>query len=227
MGVQQNVVARHALAPAERSGPDRRVVERRIVRIGDLLLDVLRHHEGERQDRHVGRIGRFHLPMDLVRGDDLDVLDQAMADAVARAEIGVVDQLEGELHVLRRKRCAIMPFRVTAQPDLPSQPVGRQPAVLDGRNFAGEVRNEIAIRVDEPKRREDLPPDALIDLDTGHEGMKDGRLLRQSRDHLPAWLVGRIGRTFRLSKYGSWNGHSRRSARAEQHELAAVRYARG
>jgi rRNA processing protein Gar1 len=41
MGIQQNVVAGHALAPAERPGPDRRVVERRIVRIGDLLQDVL------------------------------------------------------------------------------------------------------------------------------------------------------------------------------------------
>src|ERR1700737_5441872 len=120
-----------------------------------------------------------------------------------------------------------MPFRAPAHPVLPRQPVGRPPAVLDGRDFAGEVRNEIAIRVDEPKRREDLPPDALIDLDTGHEGMKDGRLLRQSRDHLPAWLVGRIGRTFRLSKCGSWNGQSRRRARAEQHEMAAVRYAWG
>ena len=215
------------LAPAERSCADGRVVERRTVRIRDLLQDVLGHHAGQRQDRHVGRIERLHSPMNLVGRNDLDVLDQVMADAVARAKIGVIDQLKGELHVLRRERCAIMPLRVAAQLDLPGQPVGRQPSVLDGRDFAGQVRNEVAIRIDKPQRREDLPPNAPIDLDTGHQGMKDGRLLRQSRDHLPAWLVGRIGRTFRLSQCGSWNGHSRRSARAEQHELAAVRYAKG
>ena len=227
MGVQQNMVARHALAPAERSRPDRRVVKWRAVRVRDFLQDVFGHHAGQRQDRHVGRIGRVHSPMNLVGRDDLDVLDQVMADAVACAEIGVVDQLEGELHVLCRERCAIMPLRVAAQLDLPDQPVGRQPAVLDGRNFASQVRNKVAIRIDKPQRREDLPPNALIDLDTGHQGMKDGRLLRQGRDHLSAWLGGRIGRTFRLSKCGSWNSQSRRSAGPEQHELAAARHARG
>ena len=215
------------LAPAERSCADGRVVERRTVRIRDVLQDVLGHHAGQRQDRHVGRVRRFHSPMDLIGGDDLDVFHQTMADAVADAEIRVVDEIEGELHILGRERCAIMPLRVAAQLDLPGQPVGRQPSVLDGRDFAGQVRNEVAIRIDKQQRREDLPPIALIDRDTGHHRVKDGRLLRQSRDHLPAWLVGRIGRTFRLSQCGSWNGHSRRSARAEQHELAAVRYAKG
>ncbi|GAB9135022.1 hypothetical protein BDS110ZK25_20990 [Bradyrhizobium diazoefficiens] len=41
VGIQENVVAGHALTPAERSGADRRIVERRGVRIGHLLQDVL------------------------------------------------------------------------------------------------------------------------------------------------------------------------------------------
>ena len=146
-----------------------------------------------------------------------------MADAVADAEVGVVDQVERELDVLGGERRAVMPLHAAAQLDLPGQSVGRQPAILDGRNLAGEIGHEVAIRVDEPERREHLPPNALIDLDAGHQRMKDGRLLRQRRDHLPARLVGRIARTFGLSKGGSRDSQARRRAGAEQHELAPVR----
>src|SRR6478609_1094255 len=62
------------------------------------------------------------------------------------------------------------------------------------------VGTELAIGIDEPERREHLPPDALIDFDARHQGMKDRRLLRQRRDHLPARLVRRIGRAFGLRK---------------------------
>ena len=136
--------------------------------------------------------------MDLVGRHDGDVLDETMADPAARAETGIVDQLDGEFDILRRERRAVVPFHVAAQLDLPGQAVGREAAILDGRDFAGEVGNEFPVGLDVPERREHLPPDALIDLDARHQGMKDSRLLRQRRDHLAARLVRGIGRTFGL-----------------------------
>src|SRR4029079_5158896 len=98
-------------------------------------------------------------------------------------------------------------------------------AILDGRDFAREIRDELAVEFDEPQRREHLPPDALIDLDPRHQRMEDGRLLRQRRDHLPARLVRRIGRAFGLRKGVACKGPSRRGARAELEELSAIRNA--
>ena len=67
IGDKLDVIAGDPVAPFERTGADRRIVERRGVLVSRLAQRMLGNDEGRREDRRIGRIGLFHPPSDLGR----------------------------------------------------------------------------------------------------------------------------------------------------------------
>jgi hypothetical protein len=185
-----DVIAWHALAPAERSGADRRVIERGRVGIICLREDVLRHDEGPGQDRHVWRVAFLHPPGDLGRADDLDVGDLLVAVAAVGAEMRVVDKFQRVLHVVGGEWRAVMPDDIRAQFDAPIQTVLGDAAIADGGNLSRQLRNEIATAIDVPQWAEYVPMDALIHLDMWHQRVEYRRLLRQADNDLAGRFAG-------------------------------------
>ena len=70
------------------------------------------------------------------------------------------------------------------QPDAPGEPVGRDAAIGLARNLHGELRDEVALGIDQPQRAEDVEVDAVVDLDVRPHRVEDRRLLRDPHDDL-------------------------------------------
>ncbi len=154
---------------------------------------MLRHHERPGEDRGVGRVGLLHPPGDLGRTHHLDVADELVPGAPRRFEVGIDQELDREFDVLGRERRAVMPFDAVAQLDLPIEPVGRDTAIRDRRDLGGKLRRKITLGTDAPERAEEVPVDALIDLDMRHQRVEHRRLLRDADDHLARRLRRRRG----------------------------------
>ena len=170
--------------------PIGRVLKRRGVGIGLLAQDVLGHDEGPGQDRRIGRVGLLQPPGELGRRDHLDVAHELVAGAAAGAEVRVVDQLDRELDVLGGERRAVMPLDAVLELEAPVEAVGRDAAILDGRDLGDEIGDQVAVGTGPPERAEQVEVDALVDLDVQHQGIEDRGLLREA-DHR---LAGGLGR---------------------------------
>ncbi len=228
IGRERDVVARHALDPGERPRADGLVDEGGFVGVGFLLEDVLRHEERPRQDGRIGRVGLVHPPGQLRRAHHGDVAHEFVAGATTRQELGVLDQLDVVFDVVGRERCAVMPFDTGLQLDAPVEAVGRDAAVLDGRDLGHEVGDEVALGVAPPERAEQVEIDRLVDLDMDQQRVEDRGFLGQADHRLARGLRGRCrGIGLRIPPgFRAEPGH-RAERGAQGQKLTAARTPRG